>query len=154
MHSTRVLTAASSPAMSPGRWRHHHRRFHEPKRHGRSANRLWHVTGYHQRSQGADRKLRCPVRRHDLRPADHHNQSGGEKFHGAAYEYLRNDVFNAFQYGDQLVEKPPDKENDYGANIGGPILLPKLHGPNSFFKGYFYFNWEGFQDHGAATRRP
>ena len=26
-----------------------------------------------------------------------------------------------------------------------------LHGPNSFFKGYFYFNWEGFQDHGAAN---
>ena len=26
-------------------------------------------------------------------------KSGGEKFHGAAYEYIRNDAFNAFQYG-------------------------------------------------------
>ncbi len=77
-------------------------------------------------------------------------KSGGETFHGAAYEYLRNDAFNAFQYG-ASGKKPPDKENDYGANIGGPILLPKLHGPNSFFKGYFYFNWEGFQDHGSAN---
>ncbi len=79
-------------------------------------------------------------------------KSGGEQFHGAAYEYLRNDAFNAFQYGVPAgTRKPPDKENDYGANIGGPILLPKLHGPNSFLKGYFYFNWEGFQDHGGAN---
>jgi len=77
-------------------------------------------------------------------------KSGGEQFHGAAYEYLRNDMFNAFQYG-ASGKKPPDKENDYGANIGGPILLPKMHGPDSFVKGYFYFNWEGFQDHGSAN---
>jgi len=79
-------------------------------------------------------------------------KSGGEQFHGAAYEYLRNDAFNAFQFGAPAGQrKPADKENDYGANIGGPILLPKLHGPNSFLKGYFYFNWEGFQDHGGAN---
>ena len=48
-------------------------------------------------------------------------------------------------------QKPADKENDYGANIGGPILLPKMHGPDSSSKGYFYFNWEGFQDHGSAN---
>ena len=79
-------------------------------------------------------------------------KSGGEKFHGAGYEYLRNDYFNAFQYGaGSGVKKPADKENDFGANIGGPILLPHLHGTNSFVKGYFYFNWEGFQDHGAAN---
>jgi hypothetical protein len=79
-------------------------------------------------------------------------KSGGEKFHGAAYEYLRNDYFNAFQYGvTSGTKKPADKENDFGANIGGPILLPKMHGANSFLKGYFYFNWEGFKDHGAAN---
>jgi hypothetical protein len=75
-------------------------------------------------------------------------KSGGEKFHGGVYEYLRNDAFNATPYGGT---KPPDKENDFGTNIGGPIWLPKLHGKNSWAKGYFYFNWEGFQDHGAAN---
>ena len=75
-------------------------------------------------------------------------KSGGEQFHGAGYEYIRNDAFNATPYGGT---KPPDKENDFGSAIGGPIYLPKLHGPNSFLKGYFYFNWEGFQDHGAAN---
>ncbi len=76
-------------------------------------------------------------------------KSGGEQFHGAGYEYIRNDFFNAIQYGGK--SRPPDKENDFGANIGGPILLPHLHGPNSRLKGYFYFNWEGFQDHGGAN---
>jgi len=79
-------------------------------------------------------------------------KSGGEQFHGAGYEYLRNDMFNAFVYGvDPGTKKPADKENDYGANIGGPILLPKLHGASSWAKGYFYFNWEGFKDHGSST---
>jgi Carboxypeptidase regulatory-like domain len=79
-------------------------------------------------------------------------KSGGEQFHGAGYEYLRNDMFNAIAYGaGPGARKPPDKENDYGANIGGPILLPKMHGPNSWAKGYFYFNWEGFKDHGGAN---
>jgi hypothetical protein len=83
-------------------------------------------------------------------------KSGGEHFHGAAYEYLRNQLFNAFEYGaaanasGQFI-KPQDEENDYGANIGGPIYLPKLHGNNSFLKAYFYFNWEGFKDLGGAA---
>jgi hypothetical protein len=76
-------------------------------------------------------------------------KSGGEKFHGAAYEYIRNDFLNATQYGAAL--KPADKENDFGANIGGPIWIPHFHNPNAFVKGYFYFNWEGFQDHGSAN---
>ncbi len=75
-------------------------------------------------------------------------KSGGEKFHGSGYEYIRNDALNATPYGGT---KTPDKENDFGANIGGPIYLPKFHGANSFLKGYFYFNWEGFQDHGGAN---
>lgn len=82
-------------------------------------------------------------------------KSGTEKFHGAAYEYNRNDYFNATPYGTVPGSvKPYDKENDYGANIGGPIFLPKLHGPNSFLKGYFYFNWEGFKDHGGSNPGP
>jgi len=82
-------------------------------------------------------------------------KSGGEKFHGAAYEYNRNDYFNSTPYGTVPGSKKPyDKENDYGANIGGPIWLPKLHGTSSFVKGYFYFNWEGFKDHGGSNPAP
>ncbi len=76
-------------------------------------------------------------------------RSGGERFHGAAYEYLRNDAFNAKQYG--ASAKTPDKENDFGANVGGPIWIPGYHSRDAYAKGYFYFNWEGFQDHGGAS---
>ncbi len=76
-------------------------------------------------------------------------RSGGERFHGAAYEYLRNDALNAKQYG--ASTKTPDKENDFGANVGGPIWIPGYHRPDAYVKGYFYFNWEGFQDHGGAA---
>ncbi len=51
-------------------------------------------------------------------------RSGGERFHGAGYEYLRNDALNAKQYG--ASSKTPDKENDFGANVGGPIWIPGI----------------------------
>jgi hypothetical protein len=76
-------------------------------------------------------------------------KSGGEHFHGGGYEYIRNDFFNSAQYGST---KGPDKENDFGAYIGGPWYVPGFHGDKSFLKGYFYFNWEGFQDHGGAVK--
>jgi hypothetical protein len=79
------------------------------------------------------------------------SKGGGEQFHGAGFEYIRNDALNAAQYGTTPgAKKTPDKENNYGANIGGPVYLPGLHGANSTRKAYFYFNWEAFQDHGAA----
>src|SRR5882757_1468819 len=79
-------------------------------------------------------------------------RSGGDQFHGAVYEYLRNDALNARQWGTPTASrKLADKENDFGANLGGPILVPGVHGPTSFLKGYFYFNWEGFKEAGGAT---
>ncbi len=79
-------------------------------------------------------------------------KSGTDHFHGAVYEYLSNAAFNAFQYGVPKGErKPEDTQNDYGANLGGPILLPGLHGVHSVAKGYFYFNWEGFKQAGGAN---
>ena len=50
------------------------------------------------------------------------SKGGGEQFHGAGFYFLRNDALNAAAYGQQVSI---DKENNYGANIGGPILLPK-----------------------------
>jgi Carboxypeptidase regulatory-like domain len=80
------------------------------------------------------------------------SKGGGDEFHGAAFEYLRNDALNAFKYGTPSgTRKSPDKENNYGANIGGPIRIPGLYGANSRLKGYFYFNWEAFKQHGGSN---
>src|SRR3954470_1779798 len=46
-------------------------------------------------------------------------KSGSNGFHGDAYEFVRNDMFNAKNYFDTSV--PPYKKNDYGYTVGGPI---------------------------------
>lgn len=77
-------------------------------------------------------------------------KSGGEKYHGAVYEYLRNDLFNASTYGLPVgTRKPEDHQNDYGAALGGQ--LPFLNHKFNFVKGYFYFNYEGFKEVGGAN---
>ncbi len=45
-------------------------------------------------------------------------KSGGSSFHGAAFEFHRDDTLKAKQWG--ADEKPPFKRNNYGANLGGP----------------------------------
>ncbi|MGC2160440.1 MAG: hypothetical protein WA634_00900, partial [Silvibacterium sp.] len=73
-------------------------------------------------------------------------RSGGSQFHGAAYDYLSNRALNAFQYGAPVGEaKPEDTQNDYGAQLGGPIVQ------RGFLKGYFYFSWEAFKEAGGVN---
>ena len=76
-------------------------------------------------------------------------KSGGNQFHGSAFEYLRNTALNARQFGADV--RPKDIENDFGFSIGGPFKIPKVAWSNSH-KTYFFFNWEGFRQRGAPTR--
>ena len=45
-------------------------------------------------------------------------KSGGSSFHGAGFEFHRNDSLKATQWG--ASKKPEFNRNNYGANIGGP----------------------------------
>lgn len=47
-------------------------------------------------------------------------KSGTNKFRGSLYEFIRNDVFNANEWG-SAVGKAPYKRNQFGGTIGGPI---------------------------------
>jgi hypothetical protein len=49
-------------------------------------------------------------------------KSGTNHFHGDLYEFLRNDAFNAKQFGSSSV--PAYKKNDFGFTIGGPVFIP------------------------------
>ena len=51
-------------------------------------------------------------------------KSGTNGFHGSAYEFLRNDHLDATDYFQ--VGKKVFKQNQYGANGGGPIIKDKL----------------------------
>jgi Carboxypeptidase regulatory-like domain/TonB-dependent Receptor Plug Domain len=52
-------------------------------------------------------------------------KSGGDNWHGDAYEFLRNEAFNARNYFDQTTKAPFYRRNDFGVTIGGPIRKNK-----------------------------
>jgi hypothetical protein len=67
-------------------------------------------------------------------------KTGSNKLHGSAYEYLRNDVFDArsyFDYGaDGLPYKPAFRRNQFGGTLGGPIIKDRT---------FFFVNYEGLR---------
>src|ERR1700689_3046965 len=67
-------------------------------------------------------------------------RSGSNSFHGAAWEFLRNDAMDSSDYFTQNIQ--PLKQNQFGATFGGPILKDK-----TFFFGYY----EGFRNRQGET---
>ncbi len=63
-------------------------------------------------------------------------KSGTNQFHGTAYDYLRNNFFdaNSFFNNQQNLPVPVLKRNQFGGTIGGPIKKDKL---------FFFFSYEG-----------
>jgi hypothetical protein len=55
-------------------------------------------------------------------------KSGTNKFHGGAYYFGRNDALNATDYFNNQTGLAKDKlrRNDYGYNVGGPVVKDKL----------------------------
>jgi Carboxypeptidase regulatory-like domain/TonB dependent receptor len=51
-------------------------------------------------------------------------KSGTNQWHGSAFEYLQNDVFNSANPFTQL--KPPIRWNQFGGSLGGPIKKNKV----------------------------
>jgi len=63
-------------------------------------------------------------------------KSGGNAFHGSLFEFVRNDKFDAVPYAFTAVRpgKSPFKWNDYGFEIDGPVVIPKVfNGRNKLF---------------------
>ena len=55
------------------------------------------------------------------------SKTGTNKFHGSAWEFVRNNLFNANDFFSKLSGQPrPDlKQNQFGGALGGPILRDK-----------------------------
>jgi Carboxypeptidase regulatory-like domain/TonB dependent receptor len=62
-------------------------------------------------------------------------RGGTNSFHGALWEFLRNDAMDSSDYFTRSVQ--PLKQNQFGATLGGPIIKEK-----TFFFGYY----EGFRN--------
>ncbi len=64
-------------------------------------------------------------------------QSGSNRLHGSAYEFLRNNALDAPNYFDQ-GSAPPFQRNQFGASLGGPLRKDKA---------FLFGNYEGFRQH-------
>jgi hypothetical protein len=62
-------------------------------------------------------------------------RSGSNQWHGAVFEFLRNNALDAPNFFDQ-GSAPPFQRNQFGASLGGPIQADKT---------FFFSNYEGFR---------
>ena len=78
-------------------------------------------------------------------------KSGTNQFHGSAYEFNRNNYYNANTFGDReniafggdpaSNKTPIERYNDWGFTIGGPFIIPKLYHPQKD-KTFFFWSEE------------
>ncbi len=63
-------------------------------------------------------------------------RQGTNQFHGTAYEYFRNDIFDARNVSQNTGRKPELRQNQFGASFGGPIKRDRT---------FFFGDYEGFR---------
>ena len=82
-------------------------------------------------------------------------KSGTNQYHGAAFDYFVNEGLNAgTPFTDRIATgdatragqhiRNRQRKNDYGFNVGGPILLGKLYDGRN--KSFFFFNFEQYRE--------
>ncbi len=79
------------------------------------------------------------------------SKSGTNRLHGTAYDFLRNNDFDANNWFNNRAGKPIPiyKQNDFGFSAGGPVYIPKIyHGRN---KTFWFTSYEGFRNRAGAT---
>ncbi|MDT5271888.1 MAG: hypothetical protein QOH49_4074 [Acidobacteriota bacterium] len=72
-------------------------------------------------------------------------KSGSNVFHGTLYEFHRNRIFDANNFFNNRAgaRKPQNIQNQFGGNIGGPVIHDKA---------FFFFNYEGTRIRKGVTR--
>ncbi len=89
-------------------------------------------------------------------------RSGGDKFHGNFFEFVRNEKFNAGTYFNNQTQprdsngkaiRPPFRYNNYGLTVGGPIYFLNFGNlePDAGYFGkmkrtYFFYSMENRDD--------
>lgn len=90
-------------------------------------------------------------------------RSGSTKFHGSAFEFIRNEAFNANNFlinatanppfgrdSNGKAKRPPFRYNNYGFTLSGPVWLPKFgEGGDALLRGnrtFFFFSNENRRD--------
>ena len=77
-------------------------------------------------------------------------RSGTNDLHGALYEFVRNSNFDAKNFFDSPTKPiPPFHMNEFGANVGGPVVIPHLF--NGKDRLFFFADYEGKRVSQAQT---
>jgi hypothetical protein len=79
-------------------------------------------------------------------------KSGTNEPHGTLWEFNRNDQLTQSYdaIANKSVTSPRLNRNQFGANIGGPVWIPKVYRGRD--KTFFFFNWEsGYAAQGAPS---
>jgi hypothetical protein len=74
-------------------------------------------------------------------------RSGTNDWHGNVFDYFRNEALDANSWFNDntvpITRKPPERQNDFGGTLGGPIRIPHFYdGKNRTF---FFFSYEGLR---------
>ena len=71
-------------------------------------------------------------------------RSGGNQFHGTAYEFFRNALLDARNYfAPSGVPAPQDQRNQFGGTLGGPIAKNRT---------FFFVDYQGTRDNTGITQ--
>jgi hypothetical protein len=78
-------------------------------------------------------------------------RTGGNEFHGSAYEFLRNNDLNANGWTNNRngLKINPVHHNEFGFALSGPVYVPHVYDGHN--KTFFFFNWEHQIDHSPAN---
>jgi hypothetical protein len=85
--------------------------------------------------------------------------SGGNKLHGEAFEFNRSKGTSAksfsFTAPANTAARPPYERNEYGGNLSGPIMIPRLYDGRN--RSFFFAAFEGFhltQSYALSSQQP
>jgi hypothetical protein len=72
-------------------------------------------------------------------------KSGTNRWHGTAYDYLRNGFFDAQDWFNDYfgTTEPALRQNDFGGTLGGPFGIPHLYSGKD--KTFFFVSYEGLR---------
>ncbi len=74
-------------------------------------------------------------------------KSGTNEFHGNAYEYFRNDVFDARSFFAANVAV--QRQNEFGFTVGGPVIIPHFY--NGRNRTFIFGNFSQFIQHNGTS---
>lgn len=72
-------------------------------------------------------------------------KSGANQWHGTAYDYLRNGIFDATDWFNDYygIKQSALNQNDFGGTLGGPLRIPFLY--NGKDRTFFFISYEGLR---------